>query len=88
MSMAKTRLSNGAQRMRARGEAEERSPSPSAVFGSWSDSPGLLVAGFFEIVWATLLKFTDSFTRLGEPDALCRPPDSLRSQYTPFVRRD
>jgi quaternary ammonium compound-resistance protein SugE len=24
----------------------------------------LLVAGFFEIVWATLLKFTDGFTRL------------------------
>ncbi len=24
----------------------------------------LFVAGFFEIVWATLLKFTDGFTRL------------------------
>jgi len=31
----------------------------------------LLVAGFFEIVWATLLKFTDGFTTLREPDALC-----------------
>ena len=24
----------------------------------------LVVAGFFEIVWATLLKFTDGFTRV------------------------
>ena len=24
----------------------------------------IVVAGFFEIVWATLLKFTDGFTRL------------------------
>jgi multidrug transporter EmrE-like cation transporter len=31
----------------------------------------LLVAGFFEIVWATLLKFTDGFTRLRESGVLC-----------------
>ncbi len=35
ISMAKTRLSNCAQLMRLRVEAEERSPSPLAVFGAW-----------------------------------------------------
>ncbi len=42
LSMAKTRLSNCAQRRRVRGEAEEKSPSPSAVFGAWSASPGTI----------------------------------------------
>ena len=42
MSMAKTRLSNWAQLIRARGEGAERSPSPSVVFIAWSASPGTI----------------------------------------------
>ena len=42
MSMAKTRVSHWAQLMRVRGEVEERAPSPSAVFGAWSASPGTI----------------------------------------------
>jgi len=37
-----TRLSNCAQLMRAREEVEERSPSPSAVVGAGSASPGTI----------------------------------------------
>ena len=42
LSMAKTRLSNWAQLMRARGEVEERSPSPSVGAIAGSASPGTI----------------------------------------------
>ncbi len=42
MSMAKTRVSNCAQLMRARGEVEGRAPSPSVVSIAWSASPGTI----------------------------------------------
>jgi len=42
MSMAKTRLSSCAQLMRVRVEAEERSPSSLAMFGTGSASPGTI----------------------------------------------